>query len=124
MNPNDMQMTQPKSEVISTRLTEQEVVALDLLAGRWHLDRSRALRKLVMAASKPEAVAAIEEASYVRPATLPKAWRYRFIAPFKVMVGIDNLDFRRGAIISRDGMMPELIQQLFQRGALLEALPD
>jgi hypothetical protein len=115
---------QPKVVVVSARLTEQEAVALDRLAQRWKVDRSRALRKLVLGSGDDEAVRAIEAASYVRPATLPKAWRYKLVQDFSAMIGIENLSFRRGAIISRDGMDPRLIQQLFDRGAMLEPLPD
>jgi hypothetical protein len=33
-----------------------------------------------------------------------------------------HLEFRRGAIISRDGISPQLIEQLHRRGAMLEPL--
>ena len=36
---------------------------------------------------------------------------------------IDNLAFAKGQVISRDGMMPQVIEQLFARGALLEPVP-
>jgi hypothetical protein len=53
---------------------------------------------------------------------LPKAWRYKFVADFATMIGIDNLSFKRGQIINRDGIDPRLIEQLYARGAMLEAV--
>jgi hypothetical protein len=50
--------------------------------------------------------------------------RYRVVADFQALTGIDNLSFRRGAIVRMDAQGPKLLQQLLDRGAMLEALPD
>ena len=116
---------EPQRPIVSTsvHLDPAEVQQLDQLAVRWRVSRSGAVRKLLKAAAaKPDVVAAIEEFSFVGLTSLPKAHRYKFLSDFRVLIGIDNLSFTRGQVISRDGMLPELIEQLFQRGALLEPL--
>lgn len=67
----------------------------------------------------------IEQASYRRPAVLPTAHSYKFASDFSVMMGVDNLTFRRGQVINRDSHTPAMIEKLFDRGvAMLEALSD
>ena len=123
-------MNAPESEsprpIVSTSVhLEPEVLQqLDQLAVRWRVSRSGAMRKLVKATVDSEHVARVEELTFIRQPVLPHARKYKFISPWKGMIGIDNLSFARGQVISRDGMLPELIQKLFQRGAQLEAVPD
>jgi hypothetical protein len=78
----------------------------------------------VQASSNDEAVAVIEQATFVRYPTLPKAWKYRFLSDFSALVGVDHLTFKRGSIVTRDGISPQLIEKLYARNAMLEPLPD
>ena len=55
---------------------------------------------------------------------LPEARRYRCVGEFRALVGIADVHFRKGAIIGTDSHAPEMISQLFARGARLEPLPD
>jgi hypothetical protein len=80
------------------------------------------MRWLLDASENHEALQVIEAAAYRRPVVLPEARRYRFAADFAVMIGYDNLTFKRGQIISLDGHGPKLIQQVFERGGKLEAV--
>jgi hypothetical protein len=66
----------------------------------------------------------IEGAAYRRPATLPNAYTYKFVADFTALIGTATVSFRGGQVISRDSHTPDMIAQLFQRGAMLEALWD
>jgi hypothetical protein len=54
---------------------------------------------------------------------LPEAHKYRFAGDFSALIGFENLSVRRGQVVTRDGLSPVLLEQLFQRGAKLEALP-
>ncbi len=40
------------------------------------------------------------------------------------MIGINQFDYKRGTILSRDLHGPELLQKLYERDAALQPLPD
>jgi len=75
--------TKGKSEIVSARVSPQTAVAIDKLAHRWHVDRSRTLCRLAEAADSPEVVALVEQVTFQREPTLPKSRRYRVVSDFK-----------------------------------------
>jgi hypothetical protein len=81
------------------------------------------LAKPVDGLADEEVIAAIEEVTFRRHATLPKARRYKLVAAWQGMIGITNYDFPRGTILTRDLHGDELLQQLHMRHAALEPLP-
>jgi len=110
--------------LVSFRIEERHEKQLDALASRRNTSRSEVLRWLLEATENHESLQVIEEAAYRRPAVLPEARRYRCVGEFRALVGIADVHFRKGAIIGTDSHAPEMISQLFARGARLEPLPD
>jgi hypothetical protein len=117
--------TSPAPTNVGFRADEQDRAALDELCAQWKLNGSEVLRRLVRAAHRSERVrSAIEDADYTWSPTLPHATRYKLMSAWTGLIGIVHHSFKKGEILSRDLHGPELIQQLHERNAALQPLPD
>lgn len=65
----------------------------------------------------------VQEAAFVRLPELPRAHRYRVVAPFKKMVGVFEVELKRGQVVTLDGHAYDSLADLYRRGAMLQPLP-
>jgi hypothetical protein len=114
----------PSEFPTSVRLTAEQSARIDQAAERWGCTRSAVMGRLADALADEEVMASVEQVTFQRQAQLPKARRFRLVAPWKGLIGITTYDFKRGDILSRDLHGAELLQKLYERHAALEALPD
>ena len=115
----------PSTIVASTRLTLQQSRRLDEIAALWGCTRAEVFAKFLDASrTKEDLLAEIEQATFQRHAELPQARRYKLVAPWKGMIGINHYDYPRGTVLSRDLHGAELLQRLHEPHAALEPLPD
>jgi hypothetical protein len=123
--PTQPTNTPPSTIVASSRLTLAQSQRLDEIAALWGCTRAEVFSKFVDASHTSEVLLPeIKEHSFRRHAVLPKARRYKLVAPWKGLIGVMHYDYTRGTILSPDLHGWELLQQLYERDAALEPLPD
>src|SRR6266851_4056027 len=103
-NATEPQKPTPTPTPTSVRFDEEEHAVVDAMAE--DLDcksRSEGIRAFVRAwAKSPEVRERVREAAFVRLPQLPRAHRYRVVAPFKKLVGTMEIELKRGQILSLD----------------------
>jgi len=85
--------------------------------------RAEAMRRLVRSTAKAEVLELVQEAAFVRLPHLCRAQRYRAVAPFRGMIGITNIELKRGQVLTLDGHAYDFLADLYRRGAMLQPLP-
>ena len=97
------QMEKPATEKpTSIRFDEHDHAVVDEMAKDLVCEsRSDAVRSLVRAWEKNQQIRElVQEAAFVRLPELPRARRYRVVAPFNKMVGIAQVNLKRGQVLS------------------------
>lgn len=107
----------------SVRFEPEEQKLVDAYADEWGCSKSDAVRQLVRGAADPDIRQRITAATFVRQAQLPPGHRYKVLRDFTCMIGITHVQLKASQVLSRDGHDPVFLEQLHQRGALLQPLP-
>src|SRR5216683_4712954 len=110
----------------SVRFDEEELALIDALVDSLDCtprSRAEAMRRLVRSTAKAEVLELVQEAAFVRLPQLPRVQRYRVVAPFKKLVGIVEVELKRGQVLSLDGHAYDFLADLYRSGALLQPLP-
>src|SRR5207247_1958385 len=88
----------------SIRFDEQEHALVESLREALRCSSmADALRAVVRATTNPEVMQRVQEAAFVRLPELPRAHRYRVVAPFKKMIGVFEVELKRGQVVTLDG---------------------
>ncbi len=111
-----------KTVIISSRVSARTKVIVDKLAEQWKVSPSEAMCKLAEAADSPEVVELVEAKTFVREAVLPKSYKFRVVSDFRALVGLEDIQLRRGQILSLDGYDFEMLKKLYARGAQLQPI--